>query len=194
MVNNINNTKKEEVDISEWVEYKLGDLFDVSIAKSIDKGKVKEDLKGINYITRKSTNNGLEYRVKKIELKINTGNCITMAMIGSKGTCFYQEENFLSSQNMLIFRNNNINEKIGKYLSVIIEKIYKISTDYNAIKKDLVLKDKLKLPSKVISNDDGVFEYEPNWEYMENYITDLEENLNSMEIKNKIEKQTKLKK
>lgn len=66
-----------------------------------------------------------KYKVENIESLKNIGNCITMAMIGSKGTCYYQKEDFLSSQNMLIFRNENINKNIGNFISVIIEKYIK---------------------------------------------------------------------
>jgi len=143
-INNIELIRKEELNINEWQEYVISDIFDVSIAKSIDKGKVKEDLEGVNYITRKSTNNGLEYRVKRIKSKINNGNCITVSMVGAnKGCSFYQKEDFLSSQNMLIFRNKYVNKNIALFLRNCFEKIYRISSDYNAIKKDLVLKDNL---------------------------------------------------
>jgi len=182
LVNTIKSIVKKDENLQEWQEYVISDIFDVSIAKSIDKGKVKKDLEGVNYITRKSTNNGLEYKVETVFNSENEGNCITMVMIGSKGTCYYQEQNFLSSQNMLIFRNTNINKNIGKYLSVIFEKKYKISVDYNAIKKDLVLKDKIKLPSKW--NDE--FEFEPDWEYMNKYISDLEKEIKLNQIKKQI--------
>lgn len=164
------------IDVSKWEEYLISDVFHIEIAKSIDKTLLDEDINGINYITRKSTNNGLEYKVKKIDKLINKGNCISMSMVGAnKGSCFYQKNEFMSSQNMLILRNEKLTQNIGMFLINILEKTYRISSDYNAINKNDVLKNKILLPSLLnnITNN-----YEPDWNYMDTFIDELYTKLN----------------
>ncbi len=176
-IDNINKIEKKDIDTIQWKQYNVASLFNFEIAKSLDKSKVIESKKGINYITRQSTNNGLEFKVQEIENKKNLGNCITISMVGeNKGCAFYQKDDFLSSQNMLVLRNNNISKKIAFFLIVCIEKTYRISSDYNAIKKSDLFNTYITLPSKF---NKEINKYEPDWEYMELYISELEKNIES---------------
>lgn len=190
MVNNnfsliqINNITEFFLDSHNWVDYVVSDLFNISIAKSVDKSNVKKLINGVNYITRQSNNNGLEYKVESIEHLMNSGNCITISMVGAnKGTSFYQKDDFLSSQNMLILRNPNITKNVGLFLIPCLEKIYRISSDYNAIKKTDTEKTSIKLPSIFDENKNSFI---PDWDYMEKFLSKLEYDLNIKNIKNKI--------
>lgn len=162
--------------------YLIIDLFDISIAKSIDKPNLKIGDKGIKYISRRTDNNGLDCYVtdeiignkSKYSNKINKGNCISIAMVGAyKGSAFWQNDDFLSSQNILLLHSSKLNEKNAIFIIPIIEMIYKSSNNYTALKKSDFLKDEIPLPS--ILNKNG--EYEPDWQYMEDYIGVVEKNV-----------------
>lgn len=170
---NLDNIISENINLNTWSKFKISDIFSVEIAKSIDKPELKEEQNGINYITRKTNNNGLEFKVSNDFPKlINKGKAISLAMVGSyKGTCFWQNDDFYSSQNMLLFRNNNINNKIALFLVTVLTRKFRVINDYNAINKSDVLKDYILLPSINNSNT-------PDWNYMENYIKQLEKPIN----------------
>ena len=59
----LENIISENISLINWSKFKISDIFNIEIAKSIDKPKLREDINGINYITRKTTNNGLEFKV-----------------------------------------------------------------------------------------------------------------------------------
>jgi len=178
--------QKEELDISEWKEYKLVDLFEIEIAKSIDKTKLKNQYNGINYISRKTTNNGLELKTNYDNYDLlNFGNTLSLTMVGEyKGTCFYQEKDFYSSQNILLLRKDNLNKNQFLFLTSLFTKKYKNENNYSdALKKQSILKETIKLPS-ILNQETNL--YEPDWQYMENYITNLEKDLNIQKINNTI--------
>ena len=96
---------------------------------------------------------------------INKGKAISLAMVGSyKGTCFWQEEDFFSSQNMLLFRNKIITKNIAKFLVTVLTRKFKTVNDYNAIKKSNVLNEYVFLPS--IKNNNPNMPNIPDWNFI----------------------------
>lgn len=177
MKNNIallRQVTEQVIDTKDWEEFLLKDLFEIEIAKSIDKTKLKCMTNGINYISRMSTNNGLAQKVIPIDSLINKGNCLTMVMVGFRGVTFWQDTDFMASQNILVFRKKGISKNIGLYLASIFTKKFKPKdASYMAIKKSSIEKEKIKLPTVI--NELGI--KEPNWKYMEDYIDSIKTQL-----------------
>lgn len=153
-------------DVNDWEEYRIGDLFNLKIAKSFDITNCEEDEYGINYVTRSSENNGVMMKIKQINDSLpDRANTLTLAAVGTyAGTCFYQMNDYYSSQNIFVLslKEDVMTKNIGIFLSTIITFSNKNKYGYGrSLKKTTYVNEIIKLPTK-----DG----KPDWEFMENYI------------------------
>ena len=150
--------------------YKTIDIFsEIYIAPSIDLNKLKIDDKGVNYIGRTRENNGKTNSVaytKELNRYLIKGNCITIAMVGDS-TCyaFYQESTFLSSQNILILRNDKLNKYNAMFINtILLYERYRFSYG-RTLTKTYFENMEIRLPSDKYGN--------PDYIVMENYIKSL---------------------
>lgn len=174
------------LNILEWKEFKFGKLI-----SKIYKGKAinKEDLSEstdrttqIRYITRTSINNGCELLadIRNVdELCIEEKNAITIG--DTTATCFYQPEEFIVGDHMVIIRADWLNELTGLYIVTLLNnEQYKYSYG-RAYLMERIKDTSIKLPIKKSNNlpiidetyefsDEG---YIPDWKFMENYIKSL---------------------
>jgi type I restriction-modification system DNA methylase subunit len=171
----LETTKELKTDVSEWKEYKLSVLFNIKGSKTTSKNILEEYGDGkYPYITTKGTSQGVDgyYNFFTEEKNVLTFDSATI------GTCFYQNNNFSASDHveLCIPYSNSFNEKNGLFFQIIINKTnyekynYGFKCNQQRIKQTII-----KLPS--ILNEETK-EYEPNWQYMEDYITNLENELN----------------
>lgn len=146
----------------EWGEFLFPDIFpELFIAKSSDSNALSEG--EVPFIGRSSVNNGFQglYHVSKD--KIVKKNCITVSMVGEPRS-FYQPYDFTCSQNILVLRNDFLNKDISKFLISIIDN-YLTSKGFGygyPVGLNRVIKNKLMLPI----DSHG----QPNWQFMEDYI------------------------
>ena len=160
------------VDISGWKEFRFGDLIsDIYKSKSINKDDLLEVADDVNnairYITRTNENNGCELLadVRYIDTKkIEKGNAISIG--DTTATCFYQDEDFITGDHMVIVRADNwLNPKTALYiLSILNNERFKYSYG-RAFLMDSIKNTILRLPA----TSSG----EPDWEWMESYIRSL---------------------
>lgn len=145
-----------------WKYFKIKDIFsDISIGKSYDLNTLDIEPNGIPYVGRGTTNNGHETRVNPNGLLITKGNCITVVMVGTPATSFYQKEDFVCSQNILVLRHPALNIYNAMFLCTIIEKeTYRFSYG-KTLTKGYFTEHKIKLPCY---ND------MPDWNKMEDFI------------------------
>lgn len=152
-----------------WDEFYLNSeikngLFDLEIAKSTDQFLYKFGREGINYISRTTVNNGRIGRTVDYNAdNVNKGKCISIAMVGQYlGTAFWQDEDFLSSQNMLLLRSKNLTKKIAFFIIPILEKEIKgtFVSHVNTFNKKNAEVLKIKLPSK---NGKPDYEHMVDW-------------------------------
>ncbi|WP_410174255.1 restriction endonuclease subunit S [Mycoplasmopsis cynos] len=121
-------------------------------------------------MTRTDNNNGIHSLVSKQNKEINKGNCLTIGL--DTQTCFYQEEDFYTGQNIHIFRvKKDLSPSIYCFLSVLIKKQMKLLFRWgdNGATLGRLQKQSIKLPVK----QDG----SPDWDYIENYIKDKKSEL-----------------
>ncbi len=157
-----NLTKVEHsLDVTEWKEYRLGQLFDFQKGKRL----VKADMipGEVNYIAAISNNNGVRERIEAQQ--VWEANCITVNYNGSVGEAFYQGEPFFASDdvNVLYAKNHwTLNKYIALFMITII-KANRYRFGYGRKWTLEKMKDTIiRLPGK----RDGT----PDFEYMEQYI------------------------
>lgn len=153
-----------KIDTSTWKEFQLSSIIEqMYICKSLDFGKLSEGKTA--FVNRSAFNNGIQgyVEVEPYEQK----NCITVGMVSNSKHAFWQEVDFVASQNILVLRNKKWSKNIGLFICSLINNYLKDKCEYNEIlKKDTFDNVKVLLPIKEIE--------EPDWAYMENYIKDIE--------------------
>lgn len=165
---------KSKIDTSHWKEFRLSRIVDeYYISKSLDYGHLQEG--DTVFINRSKTNNGIQGYVDAKAYE--KPDCITIGMIGNSKHAFWQTTCFVTSQNILVLRNQSWNNYSASYICSIINSLLNDFQDY----KDIIKKDEwmnnthIKLP--ITSTG------EPDWQYMENYMKAVE-----LKAKKKLEK------
>lgn len=175
------------LDIGNWKEFKFNRLIDnIYKAKALNKDDLLQttDVKNsIRYITRTGENNGCEMLadISSVEAAyIQKRNAITVG--DTTATCFYQSEDFITGDHMVVIRAEWLNEILALYIVAILNKEqYKYSYG-RAFLIERIKNTPVKLPVK--KNTDGSYfidhskkysdeGYVPDWEWMESCIKSL---------------------
>ena len=156
-----------KIDTSNWKKFKVGDLFECNIAKSLDFGKLEKG--NTIFIGRTSTNNGVQGKVNAPPCE--KGNCITVGMVGDN-KAFYQPQEFAASQNILVLRNKRLNEKNGLFFAALINSLLTKYNYSNTVKKKEFINESILLPI----TPEGT----PDFDYMENYMKNIEDCTNNI--------------
>ena len=159
------------LDMSDWKEFRFGDLIsDIYKAKAINKDDLTvatDSDNAIRYITRTGENNGCELLadIRDIDSKmIEKGNAISIG--DTTATCFYQAEDFITGDHMVVVRANSwLNPYTALYIvAILTNEQYKYSYG-RAYLMDRIKDTMVKLPA----DSDG----NPDWQFMEDYIKSL---------------------
>ncbi len=164
-INKISTFSKNSINISEWKEFKIGSLFDIS--RPISRSQLNYEEGEVPFVASGNFNNGvLKYVTAKENEVLDKGNSITISPVD--GSCFYQKKDFLgrggAGSSIIILKNKNLNEYNGLFISTIISKVCSKYSYTNMANKDLIKDEIIKLPSK---NEN------PDWDYMEKYIKSI---------------------
>ena len=161
-----------KVDTSKWKEFCIDRLFVIDVGGDI--AKVSENLipsdkqnDRVYVVSNTSVNNGI---VEEFEgFKTNNKNAITLATRGNDWKAFYHKDYYILPVVRTILLtpiNFVLNENIAFFLSTIF---YQASYKYGYgrfLSGKRLKKETIKLPAK--QNSKG--EYEPDWQFMEDYI------------------------
>ena len=153
---------KHKVDISEWKEFRVGDLFQNIVKPEVlHTRQVVESPEGIPYVVRTKFNNGIKCRVQPV-----TGVTPSPAGVISWGaenaTFFYQPEPFLSGRDIYYIDTREFNPLVCMFLASCLQTVvHKYPYNFGLF-PDLLKEEKIKLP--VIA--DGT----PDWIYMGEYM------------------------
>ena len=151
---------EQNLQYSQWREFKIDDIFKCEICKSEDFGSLEKG--DMLFVGRTSFNNGIQGLVECDNL--TKGKCITLGMVGSFFP-FWQEKDFVASQNILSLRNPNLNKYNALFVISCLKKLIQGKHSYNRpIQKQKFINEIISLPVK---------DKEPDWDYMENYIKSL---------------------
>lgn len=158
-------SKKVKLNVSDWKEFVVGDLFTCATTKPL----VSSDLEDgeTPYITRSALNNGCSGHKLEEGYELNPANCIT---IGAEGTvAFYQPAAFLAGIKVYTLRNEFLNEYNSLFITTILNRdSYKYNYGRARVLKKIE-EEKIKLPAKILP--DGTFK--PDWYYMTEYVKSL---------------------
>lgn len=150
------------VNIRNWQEIKLLDIFDIKGSKTTPKLKLIESGEGNNpYVTTKASNNAVDgfYNIKTEKGGVLTIDSATI------GYCSYQEDDFSASDHVeKLIPKFEMNVYIALFLQTIInleQFRYSYGRKFN---QDRIRKTKIKLPFQ-----NG----KPDWKFMEEYIKSL---------------------
>lgn len=164
---------KYELNTNNWHWFSIGDYFNnpykATAYNAIDLIVCnKEDKKSIAYITRTDTNNGCkDYVINEDFDDIESGNAITIG--DTTSTIYYQENEFICGDHMVVLRSTHLNKYVGLFITSLLNKERYRYNYGRAFNKGTIANTKLKLPA--IKNNKG--EYEPDWDWMEEYIKGL---------------------
>ena len=156
------------VNIDNWKEFRIGDLFDVEYGSFIAQKDSVNESDGFPHVTTSGINNGISYYV---ENSMFDGNCITVASDGAMGASFYQANPYSASNivsNLVPKENTPLNEYNAQFICSLLRKeSEKYSWGGFKFSVGRVRETMLLLPATP-SGD-------PDWDYMEAYMKKMEE-------------------
>ena len=110
------------IDTSAWKEFRVGDLFDMSLSK--DDIQPKSTVEGdIPLISSGKTNNGIVAYIQDDKATIQKADTITVDMFGK---AFYQANSYYCVSHgrvNILTPKFDINEYIGLFVASVIEKV-----------------------------------------------------------------------
>lgn len=162
-----------KLNVENWKEYQIGELFDVVYGVNLELNAcietTKNDPEAVNFVSRSKDNNGVTAYVKRIkDLEPQSAETITVAGGGSSVlSTFVQDEPFYSGRDLYLLipkkQYKHISKEVKLFIcSVIVKNKYKYSYGRQANKTLPYIQ--LKLPTK---------NNQPDWQFMENYIKSL---------------------
>lgn len=157
----------------EWEWFSVGNLFGnkkniIGKCKCSSATDLLQDGNDIAYVGAKKTDNGIMKYVQMEDDLVTQGNCMLFIGDGqgSVGYSLYQPDDFIGSTTLYAGYNSNLNRFNAMFLIAILDQErYR----YSYGRKYKPSGTRIKLPA--IKNAKG--EYEPDWQWMEDYIKGL---------------------
>lgn len=159
-----------KIDIAEWGEFLVKELFDVVYGVNLELVNCIEtdrnDPEAVAFVSRTESNNGISAYVKPVPgVEPQPKDTITVAGGGSVLATFLQTQPFYSGRDLyLLYSKENISRKTKLFLVTII-KANKYRYNYGRQANVTLPILRLRLPI----TSDG----KPNWRWMESYMDSL---------------------
>lgn len=173
------STKKflqKKCDTSIWKKFHLYDIFDIDAGTKLDRIAMKFDNPTINFIGRSGVNNGVTTCVDEIEgcKPFKAGN-LTLALGGAYlGSCFVQDKDFYTSQNVVVLIPKfDMSFNTKQFICSMIFKEGQIH--YKAFIDELNRHIKTDFAIKLPVDDKGNIDYE----YIDNFMSNIQNNINN---------------
>lgn len=173
--------ENHKIDTQKWGGYRIGDLFEIKISKSVNKTDLNFTCDGkYDFIGRTSINNGVQGRMEQMKIPPNSKQTFSVAQIG-ENVCLYRDNEWYSSQNIFCLTPKYIELiQCNKFITSVITKQLKATFGLDAYSNYPTLKTLSTLIIKLPTQDG-----KPDWDYMENYINNIKckvcQNISSME-------------
>lgn len=179
-----------KLDINNWKEYRIDKLF-CHFATGKANQTILTEGNDFFYVGATRNNNGVMVHCKHDEPLTLKGNCIVFICNGegSVGYANYMDRDFIASTDLVAGYMDNLNYLRGCFLATVLSQErpkYSFGRKWKTHLKNTII----KLPS--ITNKDGT--YEPDWQFMEDYIKSLHykplttknkaDNVSSFDVKN----------
>ena len=155
--------KKTDVDLSQWKEFEIGKLFEIS--RPITRSQAKYSDGDIPFVASGNFSNGVvKYCEPKQGEVLDEKNCITVSPLD--GSAFYQPDDFLgrggAGSAILMLRNNHLNESNGLFVATAIRASLTKYTYSDQLNSQTIASENIKLPV----DSHGY----PDWAYMNSFM------------------------
>lgn len=166
------DAETKKVDTREWGEFRVGELFEVKISKSVDKGGLEFAEDGeYDFIGRTPLNNGIQGRLNKLKFEANQEGTYSIAQIGMH-VCQYRERKWYASQNIFILTPfAEKSHKANKFIATVITRYLDCAYGEDTYATYPTAKTLPHLKIKLPVDKTG----QPDWTYMEEYMRKVEE-------------------
>ena len=158
---------KIKLNTSNWKWFRYDEIFEIKKGKRLTKADMQEG--NIPYIGAIDSNNGISAYISNDE-HLHQGNTITVSYNGSIAEAFYQTTKFWATDDVnVLYPKFTLNRYIAMFLITLIHR-EKYRFNYGRKwDKELMEASLIKLPAVKIAPS----EYEPDWQFMEDYIKSL---------------------
>lgn len=152
------------LDDREWKEFYIKELF-----PEIQRGKRLTQSKQVNgdipYISSTSLNNGIDNFISNTKNVRKFNDCISIANSGSVGSSFYEPFEYVASDHVTHFKNEEMNKFIYLFIATLTNRLSEKYNFNREINDTRILKEKIILPINEHNN--------PDWIFVESYIKEL---------------------
>lgn len=167
------------LNIDNWKEFEVGNLFDAvtktARTKTFTKQTFKDETYKIPALSSKSTDNSFGFYVKKEDHNLINGPALSVISNGDAGKIFVQNKPFAIAQDAYALKLKKEKKKHIDYLflATVLEKTlinkysYENKAGWNKVKNLTIT-----LPATF---NQTANEYEPDWDFMEEYIKEIEQ-------------------
>ena len=158
---------KIKLNTSNWKWFRYDEIFEIKKGKRLTKADMQDG--NIPYIGAIDSNNGISAYISNDE-HLHQGNTITVSYNGSIAEAFYQTTKFWATDDVnVLYPKFTLNRYIAMFLITLIHR-EKYRFNYGRKwDKELMEASLIKLPAVKIAPS----EYEPDWQFMEDYIKSL---------------------
>ncbi|TID28662.1 restriction endonuclease [Avibacterium paragallinarum] len=151
----------------EWKAFPFNEIFEeIQRGKRLTKSNQIEG--DIPYISSSATQNGVDNFISNEKNVRKFENCLTIANSGSVGATFFHHYQFIASDHVTELKLERPNKYVYLFLASIIKKLEEKYSFNREINDKRIQREKILLPI----NDNA----EPDWQFMEDFIRQLEKN------------------
>lgn len=175
-----------QLDVVNWKYFYLKNICDITMGNKMDWSAMTMENPEVNFVGRSADDNGVAGKVDLVDgVEPYKAGCITVALGGSLGSSYLQDEKFYTSQNVSVLEfEDDVSDAAKIFISCLImnESKYKyfpfgrelnthIRTDFGFTLPVQHNSDgTILIDEKHTYSEDG---YVPDWQFMENYIKSL---------------------
>ena len=175
-----------QLDVVNWKYFYLKNICDITMGNKMDWSAMTMENPEVNFVGRSADDNGVAGKVDLVDgVEPYKAGCITVALGGSLGSSYLQDEKFYTSQNVSVLEfEDDVSDAAKIFVSCLImnESKYKyfpfgrelnthIRTDFGFTLPVQHNSDgTIFIDEKHTYSEDG---YVPDWQFMEDYIKSL---------------------
>lgn len=174
------------LNVDEWKYFYLKNICDISMGNKMDWSAMTIDNPEVNFVGRSADDNGVAGKVDIVDgVEPYDSGCITVALGGSLGAAYVQNEKFYTSQNVSVLKfEDSVSDGTKLFISCLImnESKYKYFPFGRELNTHIRTDFGFTLP--IQHNPDGAPYIDPNhtyskdgyvpdWQFMEDYMKAL---------------------
>lgn len=181
-----NTGTPRQLGTSSWQFFFLKDLCSIDMGNKMDFSAMPTDNPKVNFVGRSAENNGVMGQVDLVAgVSPYPAAALTVALGGSLGSTFLQDEPFYTSQNVSVLQFSNV---VSTYARLFIASMIQFESRFKYFPFGRELNKYIRtifgfdLPSKRDEHGEPVIDptkqyhedgYVPDWQFMEDYIKSL---------------------